>query len=123
MSQILPTVSVVVLNYNGLRHLETCFDALLALDYPPERLELMFVDNGSSDESLSFMRERYPTVRLVETGANLFFAGGNNYGAERATGEYVAFLNNDTRVEPDWLSEMVGIWPPGKKVLETILEV
>ncbi|HEX8221373.1 MAG TPA: glycosyltransferase, partial [Chloroflexia bacterium] len=45
--------------------------------------------------------------RVVETGSNLGFAGGNDYGAERAAGEYVAFLNNDTRVEPDWLSELV----------------
>src|SRR5262245_14032635 len=102
-----PTVSVVVLNYNGLRHLRTCFEALTALDYPSDRLELMLVDNGSSDDSLAFMREHFPGVRLVETGANLGFAAGNNYGAERATGEYVAFLNNDTRVEPDWLLEMV----------------
>ncbi len=103
----LPTVTVVVLNYNGLKHLDTCFTSLLALDYPMDRLELMLVDNGSRDRSLDFMRERFPTVRLVETGANLGFAAGNDYGAERATGEYVAFLNNDTRVEPDWLLELV----------------
>lgn len=104
---MLPTASVVVLNYNGLKHLEACFTSLLALNYPSDRLELLLVDNGSSDASLNFMREHFPTVRLVETGGNLGFAGGNNYGAERAAGEYVAFLNNDTRVEPDWLSEMV----------------
>src|SRR4030081_1016660 len=68
-----PTVSVVVLNYNGLKHLETCFRSLLALDYPADRLELMLVDNGSSDGSLAYMRERFPTVRLVETGGNLGF--------------------------------------------------
>lgn len=103
----LPTVTVVVLNYNGLKHLDTCFTSLLALDYPRDRLELMLVDNGSWDGSLDFIRERFPQVRLEETGANLGFARGNNYGAERATGEYVAFLNNDTRVEPDWLLELV----------------
>ncbi|HYP38965.1 MAG TPA: glycosyltransferase, partial [Chloroflexia bacterium] len=102
-----PTVSVVVLNYNGLKHLETCFNSLLSLDYPTGQLELMLVDNGSNDASLTFMRERFPQVRIVETGSNLGFAAGNNYGAERATGQYVAFLNNDTRVEPDWLKEMV----------------
>jgi GT2 family glycosyltransferase/glycosyltransferase involved in cell wall biosynthesis len=104
----IPTVSVVVLNYNGLRHLETCFTSLLSLDYPKDRLELLLVDNGSADGSLEFMRERFPTVRLVETGSNLGFAAGNNYGAERASGEYVAFLNNDTRVEPYWLTELVN---------------
>jgi GT2 family glycosyltransferase len=102
-----PSVSVVVLNYNGLKHLDACFRALSALDYPADRLELMLVDNGSSDGSLSFMRERFPGVRVVETGANLGFAGGNDFGAERASGQYVAFLNNDTRVEPDWLRQLV----------------
>lgn len=109
-----PTVSVVVLNYNGLRHLEPCFKALLELDYPKDHLELMLADNGSSDNSLDFMREHFPTVRLVETGGNLGFAAGNNYGAERATGEYVAFLNNDTRVERHWLAEMVKTLVEGK---------
>ena len=112
MTNELPTVSVVVLNYNGLKHLEPCFKSLLALGYPPARLELMFVDNASRDDSVRFMREQFPTVRVVETGANLGFAAGNNYGAEHATGDYVAFLNNDTRVEPRWLSEMVRpSWP------------
>ncbi len=105
--EALPTVSVVVLNYNGLRHLETCFTSLLAISYPSDRLELMLVDNSSSDSSLDYMREHFPSVRIVETGGNLGFAGGNNFGAERATGEYIALLNNDTRVEPDWLIEMV----------------
>src|SRR5690349_20246239 len=103
----LPSVSVVVLNFNGLKHLETCFTSLQALDYPGDKLELILTDNGSSDGSLAFMRDRFPHVRLIETGGNIGFAAGNNYGAERANGQYVAFLNNDTRVEPDWLIEMV----------------
>jgi GT2 family glycosyltransferase len=103
----LATVSVVVLNYNGLRHLESCFSSLLRLDYPREKLELLFVDNASRDESVQFMRSEYPEVRIVETGGNLGFAEGNNYGAREAKGEWVAFLNNDTRVEPDWLRELV----------------
>src|SRR5436190_12790036 len=69
-----PTVSVVVLNYNGLKHLEACFRSLLALEYPADRLELMLVDNGSSDGSVAFVRERFPTVRVVETGGNIGFA-------------------------------------------------
>lgn len=103
----LPTVSVIVLNYNGLKHLETCFTSLLALDYQADRLELMLVDQASHDASVAYMQEHFPSVRVVQTGGNLGFAAGNNYGAERAASEYIAFLNNDTRVEPDWLSELV----------------
>src|SRR2546426_11990279 len=87
-----PTVSVVVLNYNGLKHLEPCFRSLTALDYPASRLELLLVDNGSTDNSLAFMREHFPSVRLEEAGSNLGFAAGNDLGAEQATGQYVAFL-------------------------------
>src|SRR6476620_9771622 len=94
-----PSMSVVVLNYNGLKHLEPCYNSLLALDYPGEPPELMLVDNGSTDGSVSFMGERFPGVRIVETGSNLGFAGGNDFGAEAANGHYIAFLNNDTRVE------------------------
>jgi GT2 family glycosyltransferase len=102
-----PSVSVVVLNFNGARYLPTCFESLLTLDYPPDRLELMCVDNGSTDGSVELMREQFPQVRLVETGANLGFAGGNNAGARAAQGEVVVFLNNDTRVPPDWLQPLI----------------
>jgi GT2 family glycosyltransferase len=102
-----PNVSVVVLNYNGARHLVPCFESLLELDYPGDRLELMCVDNGSSDGSAAIMRGQFPRVRLVETGTNLGFAGGNNAGAQTAQGEFLAFLNNDTRVEPGWLRALI----------------
>jgi len=103
-----------VLNYNGLKHLEPCFTSLHQLEYPADKVELMLVDNASSDDSLEFMRANFPAVNLVSTGSNLGFAAGNNYGAERATGEYVAFLNNDTRVERNWLIEMVKTLVNGK---------
>ncbi len=103
----LPYVSVIVLNWNGRGYLADCFDSLKALEYPPDRLELIIVDNGSTDDSVAFMREHYPQVRVIETGRNLGFAGGNNVGARAARGEYVAFLNNDTHVYPDWLIELV----------------
>ncbi len=103
----LPSVTIIVLNWNGCDYLADCFDSLLALDYPRDRLELMMVDNGSTDNSVAFMREHYPDVTLVETGRNLGFAGGNNAGARAAAGEYIAFLNNDAHVYPDWLAKLV----------------
>jgi len=103
-----PSVSVIVLNYNGLRHLEACFTSLAALDYPADALELLMVDNGSSDGSMAFVRERFPRVRVHSLPANIGFAAGNDAGAEVATGEYLAFLNNDTRVDPAWLRELVS---------------
>jgi len=102
-----PRVTVIVLNYNGQQHLKTCFRSLYALDYPADRLELMLVDNASTDESLEFMRAHFPGVTLVCNDHNYGFSKGNNIGAQRATGEYVAFLNNDMRVDPAWLTELI----------------
>lgn len=103
----LPKISVIVLNFNGKNHLETCFTSLARMDYPADKLELMLVDNASADGSAAYVREQFPQVRVVENADNLGFAAGNNVGAQAATGEYIAFLNNDTRVAPDWLRKLV----------------
>lgn len=105
--QPLPTVSVIVLNYNGKHHLETCLPSLLELRYPKDILELIVVDNGSTDGSLEYVEEHFPTVRIVRNPENYGFAKGNNIGAQQASGRYVAFLNNDSRVDPAWVAELV----------------
>ncbi len=102
-----PSVTVIVLNYNGLPHLKTCFDSLKQLQYPDDKLEIMFVDNGSHDGSEAFVRQHYPDFTIVQNGANLGFAEGNNVGARLARGEILVFLNNDTRVDSNWLVELV----------------
>ena len=102
-----PVASIIILNYNGRRWLPGCFDALAAQrDAPP--FEIVFVDNGSTDGSPGFVRERWPAARVVETGANLGFAAGNNAGAQASAGEWLVFLNNDTAPEPDWLSRLTA---------------
>ncbi len=107
MPRELPHVSVIVLNWNGRDYLASCFDSLQALDYPRDRLELVMVDNGSRDGSVEFLRAHTPRVKIVEIGQNVGFAAGNNAGARSAGGEYVAFLNNDAQVYPDWLAQLV----------------
>lgn len=121
----LPMVSVIVLNYNGKRFLQDCFHSLVGtLNYPKERLQLIMVDNGSSDGSVEYMEANFPEVEIIRNSANLGFATGNNVGAREARGEYLAFLNNDTRVHPDWLMELVrsvsreeGVVCAGGKIL------
>lgn len=104
----LPTVAVIVLNYNGREHLEHCLESLRRLDYPAERLELILADNASSDGSAAYVRERFPEVRVIALDANYGFAGGNNRAAAQTAAEWVGFLNNDMHVEPTWLREMVA---------------
>ena len=100
-----PLVSVIVLNYNGKQHLADCFDSIARTTYP--HLEVIMVDNASNDDSVEFVRNQYPFVKIVRNAKNLGFAEGNNVGVRIAKGEYVAFLNNDTRVDPEWISELV----------------
>jgi GT2 family glycosyltransferase len=103
-----PTVSIVVLNWNGKGHLEACLKSLLALDYPESKLQIVLCDNGSTDGSTDFVRERFPTVTVVALDHNYGFAEGNNRAARSATGEWVGFLNNDMWLEPPWLRNMLA---------------
>ncbi len=100
-----PRISVIVLNYNGSRWLEPCLAALAAQADAP-RFETLLVDNGSSDGSMPLVAARFPSVRIVDNGRNLGFAGGNNAGARAARGDTLVFLNNDTIPAPDWLARL-----------------
>jgi len=105
----LPRVSIVILNYNGRHHLAGCFESLAALDYPRERFEVILVDNGSIDGSVEEMRARHGWVRLIENAHNAGFSAGCNQGARAALEpDVLVFLNNDMRVERDWLTELVA---------------
>ena len=102
-----PTVSVIVLNYNGMRFMEDCFSSLTQLDYPSDCLDLVLADNASSDGSVDYVRERFPHVRILRFDQNYWFSGGMNRAVRRSKGDYVAFLNSDMRVEPYWLTGLV----------------
>ena len=100
------SVSVIVLTYNGREHLEECLVSLQGQIYP-ER-EIILVINGSEDGSAEFVRERFGDfVRIIELSENRGYTGGNNAGLRAARGDYVALLNDDTRVDPNWLAAMV----------------
>lgn len=94
-------VSLIIVNWNGRRFLQPCLDAVAA--QRGVEVETILVDNGSSDGSAEFVRGAYPWVRIVALPDNRGFAGGNNAGAREAAGRYLAFLNNDTIADPDWL--------------------
>ena len=91
------------------RGYRTLFRSLEAMSFPKDRVETVLAANGSTDGSLDFVRERFPWVEIHEHGENLGFSAGNNRSAERARGRYVAFLNNDTRVDPGWLEPLVAV--------------
>ncbi len=100
-------VSIIIVNWNGLEHLATCLSSLSAQTF--RNFEVILVDNGSSDGSVEYIREHHPGLTLVTLPENTGFATGNNRGFEHAHGEYIVTLNNDTRVEKDWLEALVGV--------------
>jgi GT2 family glycosyltransferase len=105
---VTPSVSLIILNWNGRAHLAACLDSLARLDYPKDLLEVLVADNGSNDGSAQLVRSRHPSVRLIELDRNRGFAEPNNLAAEGATGEWLGFLNNDMRVEPSWLHDLLA---------------
>ncbi len=103
-----PSVSVLILNYNGLRYVDRCVSSVLRTDYP--NFEVIFIDNASTDGSYEYVKQRYGASRhlkIIRNSKNYGFARGNNLGAKYARGEYLVFLNVDTEVEPNWLKELV----------------
>jgi len=85
-------------------HVDACVSSILNQRYPS--FEIIFVDNNSSDESLEYVRSKFPNLIFVANDKNLGYAGGINAGLAYATGEYIAPLNIDTEVAPNWLSAM-----------------
>ena len=100
-----PLVSVIVLNWNGRQFLADCLGSLAEQTYRP--FEVILVDNGSIDGSAAYVRETFPWVTLVELPDNSGFAAGNGHGLRASRGEFIVTLNNDTRVVPTFLAELV----------------
>ena len=102
-----PKVSIITVNLNGRDYLSTLFNSIKELDYPKDKTELIVVDNGSNDGSVEFLSSAFPDIKIIRNSFNTGFAVANNQGAKTATGDYVAFLNNDTKVDVNWLTELV----------------
>jgi GT2 family glycosyltransferase len=90
-------LSVVIICWNDLKVIKDCLASIVGQKYPFE-IEVLVSDNGSTDGSVEFIRENYPTVKLIENKANLGFAKANNVGIRASVGEYVLILNPDTIV-------------------------
>ncbi len=115
-----PLVHVLVINWNGLEHLEACFASLLAGTYANCRFVL--VDNASEDTSVAFVRENFghdSRVEFLQCPTNLGWSGGNNVAMERALeagADYVFLLNNDTAVAPDAMEKLVEMAEEGPEL-------
>ena len=105
-SSPVPKVTVVIPNWNTQRWLSGCLDGLRGQTY--QDFEVTLVDSGSSDNSVPFINEHYPEVKVVRLPENRGFAGAVNAGIKEASSEYIALLNVDTVPQPNWLASLVN---------------
>lgn len=98
-------VDLVTLNFNGKKYLEPLFESIKKQTY--KKIKVTMVDNGSSDDSVSFVEKKYPWVNIVKNKKNLFFPKANNIAINRTNGEYLFLLNNDTVLKNNTVEEMV----------------
>lgn len=94
----------MVLNWNGDRFVEECLISLEAQTYHP--LEIIVVDNASTDGSVDFIKMRFPEVKLIVIERNLGFGGGNNIGIQASQGRYILVVNNDACLDPACIEEL-----------------
>ena len=101
-----PLISIIVLNWNGEKIFPACLESLARVEYRP--IEVLFVDNGSTDESLRRAHD-FQGIRIIDNKANLGYTAGNNRAMQfiSSDSKYVCFLNNDVVVSPSWLNEAV----------------
>lgn len=102
-----PKVSVVILNWNGKHFLEQFLPSVFNSSYPA--LEIIVGDNASTDDSLAFVREYFPTVRIISNDKNYGFAEGNNRILAQVEADYYVLLNSDVEVTPGWIEPVIRL--------------
>jgi GT2 family glycosyltransferase len=111
----MPEISIVIVNYNTLEPLQRCLESIRN-HHGSLELEIIVVDNGSSDGSAEMVRQQAPEATLIEPGYNSWFSGGNNIGFKVATGDYVLILNADTVLQFNTLQVMLDYLRSHEKV-------
>lgn len=102
-----PLVSIIIINYNGKSYLEKCLESIKKIKY--DNLEIIVVDNNSTDGTMEFLAQNYPSIITLKLDKNYGFAKPNNMAAKIAKGDFLLFLNNDTEVTPNFLTELVQV--------------
>ena len=102
-------VSVIIVNWNTRAHLQGCLQSVVDHGLRQASMEIVVVDNGSSDGSREMVRDEWPTIRLLENAENEGFSRANNRGIRASTGEFLLLINSDARLRPGALDEMLRV--------------
>ncbi len=103
-----PGFSIIIVTWNGLHHLKAFLPSVLETDYPD--FEIIIAENNSDDGSVEWLQEHHPNVKIAKLDQNYGYCGGNNRAVPYADKEILLFLNNDVRVEKDWLSKLAPVF-------------
>lgn len=106
LSQELPLVSIITINYNFADATREMLDSVKKISYP--NIEVIVIDNGSVKPGFDDLSKDYPDFDFYKTGKNLGFAGGNNFGYKKSTGEYILYFNNDASITEGCLEKLIA---------------
>ncbi len=109
-----PSVAIVILNWNGKSFLQQFIPSVLASVYPNKRV--IVADNGSSDDSVSFLQQSHPTVEIIYNKHNYGFAGGYNLALQQIQSDYYVLLNSDVEVNPNWIGPVMELMEANRNI-------
>lgn len=109
-----PSVAVVILNYNGVSYLEQFLPSVLKSTY--DNYSIIVADNASTDDSIAFLKESYPSVRIISLEENYGFAKGYNEALKEVEADYFVLLNSDVEVSPNWIEPIIELMERDKTV-------
>lgn len=112
-------VTIAIVSYNGRKDLAECLPSVFSQNYPSDLLRIILIDNNSKDSTVDFVREKYPSIKIIENGRNVGFAEANNqayYLAQKSNSDYFVLLNQDTVVSQGWLNRLVDIAERDKNI-------
>jgi len=103
----MPSVAVVILNWNGKKYLEQFLPPLI--EYSGKDIEIIVADNASTDDSVSFIQHQYPEIRIIKNLKNEGFARGYNLALHQVKADYYVLLNSDIEVTPNWIPPVIAL--------------
>lgn len=109
-----PKVAIVILNWNGLKHLSQFLPSIMASEWP--NLDIVVGDNASSDGSVAFLKSNFPTIRIIQNDQNYGFTGGYNRILKQVDADYYILLNSDIEVTPNWIKPVIDLMESDERV-------
>lgn len=110
----IPTVAIVILNYNGRKYLAQFLPSVITSTYKNKRI--IVADNGSKDDSIAFLKDTYPDVEIIKLQRNFGFAGGYNEALKYVKADYYILLNSDVEVTPTWIDDLIALMESDKQI-------